>query len=342
MDCTLRDGGYINNWNFGCNVIHNMLEKFDEASIDFVELGFLTSQQHTREQSLFSSYDEIKSILPSQKKTSKYVVMVNCGEFDITKFKPCKDGNIFGIRIAFHKHQMEEALELGKQVQELGYKLFLQPMCTDLYTDTEMIDLIHATNRLNAYAFYIVDSFGIMTAEVVEHLSLLIDEHLDKNIMLGFHAHNNLQLAFSNTLELINMEQKRDIIVDATVSGIGRGAGNLNMELIVRELNLRGNTKYELATIVEIYDTFMRKLQTEYRWGYSIPLFLTANLKCHPNYAKFLENKGITSVKSLTEILEKIEEPHKMIFSKNYIRTLYNDYMKCGQCEEERRDASGE
>lgn len=319
-----------------------MIEKFDEASIDFVEFGFLTNQQHTREQSLFSSYDEIKDVLPKKKKASRYVVMVNCGDFDITKFAPCNDENIFGIRIAFHKHQIEEALNLGRQVQKLGYKLFLQPMSTDHYTDTEMMNLIRATNKVNAYAFYIVDSFGTMSGEVVEHLSLLIDQHLDKDIMLGLHAHNNLQLAYSNTLKLINLELNRDIIIDATVSGIGRGAGNLNMELIVRELNLRGQTKYGLDTIVGIYDSYMSKLQMEYQWGYSIPFFLSANLKCHPNYVKFLVSKGITSAKSLTEILEKIEESHKMVFSKDYIRTLYNDYLEFGQCEEERRDASGE
>lgn len=341
MDCTLRDGGYINNWNFGSSVIHGMIEKFDEASIDFVELGFLTGQQHTGEQSLFSNYDEIKAVLPKHKKESKYVVMVNCGEFDITKFVPCNDESIFGIRIAFHKHQIEEALKLGRQVQKLGYKLFFQPMCTDFYTDIEIMNLILATNKINPYALYIVDSFGTMSGEVVEHLSFLIDEHLDKDIMLGFHAHNNLQLAYSNAIKLINLELERDIIIDATVSGIGRGAGNLNMELIIQELNMRERLKYDLITIVGIYDNYISKLQIEYRWGYSVPFFLTANLKCHPNYAKFLIHKGLTSANSLTEILEKIEDPHKMVFSKNYIETLYNEYLEYRQCEEERCDADG-
>lgn len=110
-------------------------------------------------------------------------------------------------------------------------------MCTDLYSNKELQELMGAMNQIKPYAFYIVDSFGTMTEKVVEHLAILSDKILDKDIMLGFHAHDNQQLAYSNALKLINMSLKREIIIDATISGIGRGAGNLNMELIISELN---------------------------------------------------------------------------------------------------------
>lgn len=328
MDCTLRDGGYINDWNFGENVISQILEKLQNASVEFVEVGFLTKQKHTKDQSLYNDYEEIRTVVPPNKKNTKFVAMVNCGEFDVTTLGAHEeDSSLFGIRVAFHKHQMEEAVILGKQILQLGYNLFFQPMCTDLYSDKEMQDLIEVMNQIKPYAFYIVDSFGTMAAEVVEHLAILSDTMLDKDIMLGFHAHDNQQLAYSNALKLINLNLKREIIIDATVSGIGRGAGNLNMELIISELNRRSR-KYDLKMILKIYDDYISVLQSKYSWGYSIPFFVTAKLRCHPNYAKFLINQGVTSANSIMEMLLRIEDSYKSVFSKNHIEKVYCEYIK--------------
>ncbi len=328
MDCTLRDGGYINDWNFGVNVISQMLEKLQDASVEFVEVGFLTRQKHVKDQSLYKDYEEIRTVLPQNKKKTKFVAMVNCSEFDATMLGPHKeDCSLFGIRIAFHKHQMKEAVILGKQILQSGYKLFFQPMCTDLYSNKELQELMGAMNQIKPYAFYIVDSFGTMTEKVVEHLAILSDKILDKDIMLGFHAHDNQQLAYSNALKLINMSLKREIIIDATISGIGRGAGNLNMELIISELNQK-NQKYDLKVILEIYDNYISALQSQYSWGYSIPFLVTAKLKCHPDYANYLLNKGMTSSNSIMEMLIRIDESYKGVYSKKHIEKIYSEYIK--------------
>lgn len=337
MDCTLRDGGYINNWDFGFETITEILEMFSDTSIEFVEVGFLTNQFHTREQSLFDNIAEVMNILPKHRKKPKYVLMANCGGIDINKLVPCNDESIFGIRIAFHKNQISEALEMGKKVQNLGYRLFFQPICTDFYTDLEIRNLILAINKIKPYAFYIVDSFGTMSGRKVEKLFVLANQYLDKDIMLGFHAHNNLQLAFSNAIKIINLKIQRDIIIDATVYGMGRGAGNLNTELIAQELNATKKIKYDLDVIMDIYEKYIKKLRDKYSWGYSISYFFTAKFKCHPMYAKFMEQKGITSEKKIFEILKEIEEPFKVKFSESYAENLYDVYIrkKCSEDKEE-------
>lgn len=238
LDCTLRDGGYINNWKFSNNIIQQIFQSLHNSNIDIVECGYLNDTKGQDSNStLFDSMQSIDVLFQTLDIQASKVVMINLGDFDISNLPPKVNSSIDGIRLAFHKKDISVALDTSSKIIKLGYKLYLQPMVTKNYTDIELLSLIEKANQLQIYSFYIVDSFGSMTLEEFQRYMMLADNNLNPNILLGYHSHNNMQLAFSNAINMCDTNLNRDIIIDASIYGIGRGAGNLNTELIVDFLN---------------------------------------------------------------------------------------------------------
>ena len=163
LDCTLRDGGYCNNWEFGYENKRKILKGLIEADLDVIECGFLTNKiVYDQNGTKFTNLSEISEILPTDRKGKIFVAMVNFGEYDLEKL-PCYDGtSIDGIRVAFHKKDREKALEWCRIIGDKGYKVYIQPMVTISYTDGEFLELIQKSNELEPEAFYVVDSFGFM------------------------------------------------------------------------------------------------------------------------------------------------------------------------------------
>ena len=326
LDCTLRDGGYVNNWNFGKRRIIGVINGLTSAKLDFVECGFLHNGLHTEGQSLYCSIEEIKCVLPQKRERTEYVVMMNSGEFDVTKLDAESD-MIFGIRVVFHEHQAESAIEECKIIQQKGYRAFLQPMGTDAYSDKSLIELVNKANAITPYAFYFVDSLGVMNSDDVIRIALLIHNNLKSGIVMGFHSHNNLQLSFSNVQTLINMRLKRDLIVDGSTYGMGRGAGNLHTELIAYYLNENFDAYYNVDQILRVYDGYIRSLREEYVWGYSVPYYLAAIHKCHPNYGSYLLNRGTLPVPDMGILLSSIAFSDRRLYKEKLIEELYTEYL---------------
>ena len=238
LDCTLRDGGYCNNWNFGLDNERKITSSLVEAGIDIIECGFLTEKTpYDSNHSKFNTVDQIAKIIPKNRHGKIFVAMMNYGEFDINHLPECNGSSIDGIRVAFHKKDIKEALELCKKVKARGYLCFMQAMVSLSYTDEEFLSLIRQSNELKPYAFYIVDSFGVMKRKDLVRLFYMVEHDLDEGIKIGFHSHNNMQLAYSNAHTLVDMQTRRDLIIDSSIYGMGRGAGNLNTELFLEYLN---------------------------------------------------------------------------------------------------------
>ena len=257
LDCTLRDGGYVNDWRFGRKVIAAVLDKLDQAKIDIIECGFLTRMVKERDCSLFGSVADIKEMLP-QEKNSMYVAMIAIGEKELhpSELQPYDGSSIEGIRLTFHKKEIPQAFEWAGIIMEKGYKVFMQPVGTVFYSDIELLQLVEKINLLNPYAFYIVDTLGSMYRNEVSHRFYLIDENMNPEIRLGFHGHNNLQLAFSNAQILGKIQTKRTLILDSSVYGMGRGAGNLPTELITQYINKNIESRYDVTMVMDIYDEY--------------------------------------------------------------------------------------
>jgi 4-hydroxy 2-oxovalerate aldolase len=326
LDCTLRDGGYINNWEFGVERIQAVILGLSISGCDVVECGFLQDKPCNQSQSLFNSVEEIKAYLPTERDHLFFVAMANCGGYDCSRL-PVFDGeSIWGIRVVFHKHQMNEAIEMCRIIKAKGYAAFLQPMGTDDYSDRALLDLIEYSNEVEPYAFYFVDSLGVMTNNDVLRLAMLIDHNLKSAISLGFHTHNNLQLAYSNIQVLLNMNLERNLILDSSIYGMGRGAGNLSTELLANYLNLNCQKQYNIDRILRVFDEHIRPLRDRFEWGYSVPYYLAAIHKCHPNYATYLINRATLPVTDIGVLLSKIPAQSKRLYSEKLITEMYDEY----------------
>lgn len=328
LDCTLRDGGYVNNWSFGTKVIKKIVKGISEAGIDIIECGFLSDVEYDSNKALFSKTAQIAELIPEKTK-SKYVAMVALGEKEIAceKIVKCDGNSIFGIRLTFHKHEIERAFAYAQDLMAKGYQVFIQPVGTCTYSDKELLELVEKVNQLNPYAFYIVDTLGTISGMELMRLFQLVDNNLSASVKIGFHSHNNLQYSFANAQELIRLFTKREIIIDASVFGMGRGAGNLCTELIARYMNDNLGTTYNVTSLLEIVDNYLMSIKEQYPWGYTIPYYIAAVNKCHPNYATYLMNRQTVSVKDIERIIASIPLDKRALYDKDHIADLYNDYM---------------
>ncbi|MFW3405393.1 3-deoxy-manno-octulosonate cytidylyltransferase [Aliarcobacter butzleri] len=329
LDCTLRDGGYINDWSFKDEHTLKILKALNNSKIDIIECGYLNNKKGLQKNStLFDSIHTANKILESLAQSdSQNVVMINFGDFDIKNLPPKNETLIDGIRLAFHKKNLDEALKSAKQIITLGYKLYFQPMITKNYKDIEFLSVIEKINEIKPYAFYIVDSFGSMTLKEFNKYLILADTNLSKNISLGYHSHNNMQLAFSNAISMCYHVQKREIIIDSSIYGIGRGAGNLNTELIADYLNSSHEKSYDTLPLLEIIDELLASLMAKNSWGFSPAQFLSSSYNCHPNYVSYLVNKNTNYIVSIKKILDNLPEENKSSFDKELIEKLYREYI---------------
>lgn len=328
LDCTLRDGGYINNWEFGKHVIHSILDKLESGGIDIIECGFLTSRPRDEDCSLFASPRAIAPLLPHRERKAMFVAMIAIGERELSpdKLPPKVSGDLEGIRLTFHREETDQAMEWAGAIMAKGYQVFMQPVGTAFYSDLDLLRLVERVNRLNPYAFYIVDTLGSMYRNQVTRQFHLIDENMDPAIRLGFHGHNNLQLAFSNAQVLSTIQTKRDLILDSSVYGMGRGAGNLPTELITRYINKNIQSRYNVAMVMDIYDAYIAPLRKEFEWGYTMAYQIAAMHACHPNYAAYLMNKQTLTMTDIESILRSIPQPRRVEFDRELIRELYRRY----------------
>lgn len=335
LDCTLRDGGYINNWKFGKRVINDTVNNLKDAGIDIIECGFLRSVEYEEDTSVFSSVAQIESIITPKKENCMYVVMVELNKYQPELLDEYTGNSVDGIRLTFRKKEWEKAKIVSQEIIQKGYKLFIQPVGTCTYSDDELLHLIKDVNRLKPYAFYLVDTLGMLYRDDMRRFYYLINNHLDKEICIGFHSHNNLQMSFANAQELIRLNQKRTIIVDTSVYGMGRGVGNLATELFVDYINNNIEQRYSLFPILNIADKYLMPIYAQQRWGYDLPYFLSATVKCHPNYAAYLMRRQTLSIEKIMQLLSLIPINFRDEYDEKLIERLYYELQECNVEDEE-------
>lgn len=339
LDCTLRDGGYCNQWQFGFQNIKKITNGLVDSGIDVIECGFLTNKEpYDRDITKFNSIDQISEFIPQNRNGKLFVVMMNYGEYNMDDLPVYDGSSIDGIRVAFHKKNRTEALELCSAIKKKGYKVFVQAMVSLSYQDEEFLKLICAVNEISPYAFYIVDSFGNMKAKDLTRLFYMVEHNLKEDIWIGFHCHNNLQLAYSNAQTLVGVKTNRNLVVDSSVYGMGRGAGNLNTELFIQYLNENYEKSYELSPLLSIIDEILNRFYQRNPWGYSLPNYISATHNAHPNYAGQLDDKKTLTVEGMNEIFSRMDEEKKVSYDKAYMEELYIRYMETGRVQEDHKE----
>lgn len=336
LDCTLRDGGYCNAWRFGNQNAHEIINRLAEAGIDIIECGFITKRvQYDPDVTKYTTFEEATAMLPREREGKRFVCMINYGEYPLEDIPYRSESSIDGIRVAFHKKDVEQALAYCAGLKEKGYLVFVQAMVTLNYSGEEFLDLIHKVNALKPYAFYIVDSFGVMKRKDLTRLFYIVEHELEKSIVIGYHGHNNMQLAYSNAQALVDIRTNRNLIVDSSVFGMGRGAGNLNTELFVEYLNDNLDADYRLKPLLIIIDQILNAFYQRDPWGYSLPNYLSAKHNTHPNYASYLDNKKTLTVQNMDEIFAAMDDSKRVSFDKTYIESLYVQYLAAGNAHDE-------
>lgn len=332
LDVTLRDGGCVNNFNFGQKYMENILMAQENAGIDIIEVGYIDEKNGTEMgRSQYVNEKVIpKCILKNKKSQIIYVAMIDYGKYNIDNLKYRTQDGIDGIRLAFHKKDIFNAMSMGEKIIAKGYQLFIQPMVTFQYNDMELLELISLVNKYlsKATAFYIVDSFGEMRPNDISRIMSIVDHNLVSSMAVGLHSHNNLQLSYSNACALLQYQTNRDIILDSSIMGMGKGAGNLNTELLLEHLNLYYEKRYEISPLLAVIDKIVSVLYAEFHWGYAPEYYLSSANHCTPSYASHFYDKHMLSIEQVGELLSKLDEQKKNSFDKAYAEDLYREYNK--------------
>lgn len=329
LDCTLRDGGYVNDWNFGNGNITYIFDRLNKARIDIIEIGFLDDRRlsdlnhsiQPNTESLQNVYAKVST------KIAKIFAMIDYGTCSIDNIQCADKTFIDGIRVIFKKEKMYEATEFGRLLIKKGYLVTYQMVSVTDYNDADVINFSNIVNEIKPYAVGIVDTYGLMHKEQMMHYFDLLNNKLDKSIGIGYHSHNNFQLAYSNTIEMIALHSNRKIIVDGSLYGMGKSAGNAPIELLAMHLNNCYNKQYDINQLLDAIDVSIMPIYQRHYWGYSLQFYIAAENDCHPNYVKYLLDKKTLAVKDINIILDLIENDKKLRYNEHYIESLYHEYI---------------
>jgi 4-hydroxy 2-oxovalerate aldolase len=272
LDCTLRDGGYVNDWMFGNGTMTCVFDRLNEAGVDIIEVGFLDHRQpfdmdrtiQPNTEGLTSAFSKITE------KRAMAVAMIDYGTCDIKNVQPRKDTFIDGIRVIFKKENMHKAILFGKEIMDKGYVLFLQMVSITSYDDDDVIEFSKAVNKIRPFAISLVDTYGLMHKNQMFHYFGLLNEYLDPSISIGYHSHNNFQLAYANTIEMLKLSTDRDLLVDGTLYGMGKSAGNAPIELLAMHLNENYGKVYDISQMLEAIDSDILPIYEKHYWGYGL------------------------------------------------------------------------
>ncbi len=286
LDCTIRDGGLINNYQFSDDLVKAVYRAACDSGVDIIELGkkLAVSDEYTREKYgkwNFCDDDDLKMIIDSHESDYRplIAVMFDVGRVDIQALKPVDQSPIDMIRTACYVPDTEKGIDLAKRSKDLGYQTTINIMAPSAAIRTDLIEALVEVSKSDEVDYlYLVDSYGAYYSEqVTDYLNLY--KEFCPNKELGFHAHNNQQLAFSNTQQAIIDGVN---LLDATINGIGRGAGNCNLELL---LNFLKNPKFNVAPIYKTIQEHFVPLREEIEWGFNDIYGISGHLNQHPRAA---------------------------------------------------------
>lgn len=333
LDCTLRDGGRVINCAFMDRDIADIANRLSDAGIDIIEIGFLRNQAdvpYSGNTTFFTDMKQIKNFIP-EKSNSAFVVFIDFGMYDFSMLPPYNEGLISGIRVGFTRkdflnsaRQLKKAFEL---VKRKGYQLYIQDVNTLGYSDKELLNIIEMVNDIEPYAFAIVDTYGAMYDDDLMHYYDLLERNLNEKICIDFHSHNNFQLSFSLAQCLLKKSHSdRTIIIDATLDGMGKCAGNLNTELLADYLVQKYFLTYNVDMLLDIIDDHLYSLKHKYNWGYSTSAVMAGKLKAHPNNVIYLTEKYRLPTKDIKYILQHIDPEKRQRYDYENIRQIYIEY----------------
>jgi len=285
LDCTVRDGGLMNDHNFDDGFVKSVYDTCVAAGIDYMEIGYKASKKLFAAGKVgpwkFSDEDAIRRIVGDNKTDLKLCAMADAERTDYhTDIIPKKDSVLDCIRVATYIHQIPTAIDMIKDAHDKGYETTVNLMSISVVKEKDLDDALESFVRSPVGTIYLVDSFGSLYSEQIRDLTLkylAAVKGTDKQV--GVHTHNNQQLAYANTIEALILGANR---LDATIFGLGRGAGNCALELLLGFLR---NPRYNLRPVLQCIQDCFVPMRKKMEWGFSIPYMITGQLNLHPRAA---------------------------------------------------------
>ncbi|MBK1992436.1 aldolase catalytic domain-containing protein [Campylobacter sp. 2018MI35] len=328
LDCTLRDGAYLVDKYFGNLNIKGIIQSLVNANIDIIEIGFLQNEGFGDGKTVFKQPLDAFRFLPKNTKKSNFALLADYSRYDFNQLPKYNNSPINSIRICFFKHERFKALEVAKDTIKKGYQVFIQPVDILGYNDKELIELIELVNQTKSYCLSIVDTFGSMYIEDLRRIYYLFNFNLKKNIKIGFHSHNNLQLSSALSQEFARITQnERKIIIDTSLNGLGRGAGNTPTELIALYANQKMSNHYLINFILDCIDIYITPISSKCNWGYSLPYYIAGMFGAHTNNIIYLLKKNNILSNDIAQILSIIDNEKIKRYDYDLLETLYLQYI---------------
>lgn len=325
LDCTLRDGAYIVDAKFGTPAIKGIIKKMQNANVDIIECGWLKNASHEKGTSFFHSPSDLEEYLVKRSDRVTYVAMIDWDRYDLDYLPECDGKTLDAIRIVFPYGKYKEGIAVGKEIAKKGYKVFFQAANTLAYSNEDLVELAREINEVFPMALSIVDTFGAMYEDDLERIVEVLNHNLRPEIKLGFHSHNNQQLSFALSMRFVELLEKtnRKCIVDASLCGMGRGAGNATTELVANYLNRKQHCNYDMNQIMDAIDMYMSYFKEHYTWGYSTPYFIAGMYCCHVNNIAYLQENHRTNAQDMRNIIESLSSDDRKKYDYDLLEKKY-------------------
>lgn len=335
LDATLRDGGqgledlYKNGFSdkfFPEDKKRRIIESLGTSAVDIIEIGTMGPSKDDKSKfAIYQDVEELSKYLPEKRNPNALYAGLYIGpDTDVDDIPDWNPSLVEGIRVILRYSELKKSLDYCAALSAKGYKVFVQPMLTMRYTDEELDMVISAANDMKAYACYFVDSYGYMQPSDIRRLFDYYDASLDKDIRIGFHAHNNMNMAFSNVQFFLDIETTRSLIVDSCATGMGQGAGNLQTELIVPYLNETFGKDYDYDSVLDVCEILDEEMIPNDLWGYSVARLLPAVYKTAYKYGLMMRNKHHLSFRQMNRVLREMPDENRMRFTSQDMENILN------------------
>ncbi len=339
LDATLRDGGqgledgYKNRFydaQYDDEFIAKTIDMLVSSDIDIIELGAMGPSADDK--SMFAIYQNVEDLsktLPQKRNPKQMYVGLYIGpDTDIDMIPEWNPNLVEGIRVILRYSELRKSIEYCAALAKKGYKVFVQPMLTMRYADEELNYILGASNDMGAFAVYFVDSYGYMMPKDIDRLFDYYDQRLDRNICMGFHAHNNMNMAFANTQHFLSKQTDRTLIADSCIQGIGQGAGNLQTELVVPYLNDRFGKEYQYDSVLDLCEALEERFLHDNEWGYSTTRLLPAIHLAAYKYGVVLRKRYGMSLREINAFLSWMPIWDKQRYTEDRLRELLEEFAK--------------
>ena len=337
LDCTLRDGGLgledaaktsASTLAFAPSDIRQLTSCLATSKIEIIEIGAIEiSDDDKCKYAIYQSIEHVSEMMPKDTKVQLCTALYRGPDTPVEDIPTWRDGLCEGVRVILRYSELRKSLDFCRELAKKGYKVFVQPMLTMRYSQEEIQMVLEAANDMEAFAVYFVDSYGYMNAEDVSRFFEIYNRNLDSGIRIGFHAHNNRNLAFANSLTLLSRvseSTERDIIIDSCIMGLGQGAGNLQTEIITDYLIQTYHKLYDYGSILDACEVIDR-YWVRNDWGYSVTNFIPTRHKAAYKYAISMRNRYHLTYREIDRILSEMSYDQKQRYTSQSLQKILEE-----------------